>query len=51
MSIDFLAQSELRRFESLEIGSADITPRPEQFDVHGTLEDDKVKQLEYTCLV
>ncbi len=39
-------------------GSADITPRPAilphdriQVELHGALEDDRVKPLEYKCLV
>ena len=45
----FLFEFHSGRFESLDLP---ILPDDRsQFDVHCALEDDKVKQLEYTCLI
>ncbi len=45
----FLFEFHSGRFETLDLPA--LPDDRSQFDVHGTLEDDKVKQLEYTFVI
>jgi hypothetical protein len=45
----FLFEFHSARFESMDLPL--LPDDRSQFDVHGALEDDKVKRFEYTCLL